>query len=800
VNGRYAYVRGLLLDALSAQATVMVDAEGQQQIVALIALIKTRGAHLDERVVIELAIRYQRWAPGQHSAAIEAVSIQNDRIAFAEDYFPLDELLPPPILIEWREEISISDALPDRPVERWSQISDIWLARLSSTITETRDQIASSLAQAEETAARIRLATIAGVVATLVLALALTIAIGFRLVRRMSIITGQAKSMADGLPAARTYPRVGGDDELGQLASAFDEMITHIETRSHHQEIESTALEALVQGAPLGDVLDRIALLFGTDDEGNARYRFTRAPGDQGRHHTAPTDALQIMAVDPSAPPVALDTPAARTAFGIVAMAEQRDADHHKLAFQATRDELTGLLNRGAIIERVLGETTVAPGQREHDVCFGVLYIDLDGFKAINDQFGHPIGDHVLLEQSRRMSASISDVGGWIGRLGGDEFLAVLPGLGTDGEVEAFSRQLVGRLCQPIVHGQHHHDVSASIGAISAQAGVSPRTLLHEADTALYEAKKLGGGQALLSTPELRHRAVETERLKADLLNGFAAEEFVPWYQPIWGNGGSSLVGLEALVRWVHPVRGVVAPGEFLPVVEELHLLPELDSAVFRAVCRQTVAWLGAGHEVRQVHVNISADRLEAPNFIEDTRRILDETGCPPSAIVAEVTESGLMTDAASNGRRLQLLREMGVRVAVDDFGQGYSSLAYLSDLPVDLLKIDRSFVDRIDQSPTNEAIVSAVLDLGRSLDLTVVAEGLERIEELEYLVGVGCQLFQGYLLGGPTPALETTSLLGRSRAEPSPRPSDSLALGALLSEARPRQTAPSRAPLEGRS
>jgi EAL domain-containing protein (putative c-di-GMP-specific phosphodiesterase class I) len=348
--------------------------------------------------------------------------------------------------------------------------------------------------------------------------------------------------------------------------------------------------------------------------------------------------------------------------------------------------------------------------------------------------------------------------------LGGDEFLLIVPDLLGHADLLDVADTVVAELNKPVVLATGSFQVSASVGGVLVRADVAPLRLLNDADAALYDAKRLGRAQAVVSTQALRDRIVETEQLRQDVISGLQGSQFKPWYQPIWADDGLSLVGMEALARWEHPERRVVPPSVFLPVAEELHLLGELDRVVFEAVCRQVVAWRAAGHVLDYVHYNLSTAWLEDPAFVAETTRILELTGCPPSAIVAEVTESGLMTDIDSNIHRLQKLREVGIRVAVDDFGQGYSSLAYLSELPVDLLKIDRRFVDMVDQERSNQAIVSAIIRLGRSLGLRIIAEGVERPEELEFLSGAGCDLYQGYLLARPVPAAEVTAILGRGR------------------------------------
>ena len=758
VNDRYAYIRNQLLQALSHQATVVVDAEGQQQIVALIALIESRSSHLDERLVVTLALTYQTWAPGQHSAAISAAARHEEQLGFANNYFEGSALAPSGALTNWRTEIATNDEIPPLTVDEWESLSDNWLSALNINISNHQRRIATSLTQAEASAATERTATLLGVLTVVALALGLTSAVAYRLVRRMSIITDQAGRMAEGSSAQRTYPSVGGDDELGVLARAFDEMITQVEQRTKHQWIESTALEAIANRSPLDKTLDRIALLLGTDEADNPLYRFHVPAGDR-RGPVEIVDA-EGRPVDPSR----FDSVEARTALGLVATARQRADDHEQLEYQANHDDLTGLLNRGAIIDRVAEYVGAGAGGRAGPASqpAGLLYADLDVFKDVNDKYGHAAGDRVLIEQSRRLLAALSPHGGSVGRFGGDEFLAIVPELDSIETLRAIADQVVAVLSEPIQYRKTALEVGVSLGAALGRPGVDAVQLLHDADSALYEAKRLGRGVAVVSTLELRDQAKQHDRLRHDVAIAFERNQFVAWYQPVWAADGTQLVGLEALVRWEHPRRGIVLPGEFLPVVADMRLLAELDARIFQQVCDQSARWLAAGMELQQVHVNVSTERLEDHDFIGGVGGALASSGCPPSLMVAEVTESGLMTDTTSNSNLLARLRDLGVRVAVDDFGQGYSSLAYLSDLPIDILKIDRSFVDRIDQRPDNQAIVSAVIDMSHKLGLSVVSEGIEREQELTYLVAAGCELFQGYLLGRPMPTAETTALLDR--------------------------------------
>ena len=746
---RYARIRGLLVDTLARRTAALGSVDNQDQIRVLVALIEMRSTHLNERVTVDLAVQYGQWAPGQHSSTIASIANQTDRIELIAGLSGRPGPQPSSELIEWREVIFGSEAVPDLPLDSWDRASDLWLAELTDLVVEAREGTLATTETAERSAVNVRNYTVLGVIMTLLAALGVAAVVGGRLVRRVSIIKAQALQVGRGGNAEPVAAKVGGNDELAQLARAFDDMTSEIETRIRNQWVESSALEAIAQGEPLTEIHERAALLLGSDGD-RPLYRFT--------------DALepQLVPVDDSTPAPDDGSPELRTAIGLVAMARQRDAHLDELAWQASRDELTGLLNRASIIDRALSD--LGPSG-------ALVYVDLDRFKEVNDAFGHHVGDVVLEEQARRLDEAVSANGGLAGRLGGDEFLIVLPSVNGAESLQRFGERLVGLLSEPVPSHQGRLEAGASVGAVIGRPDVSALKLLNEADAALYEAKRRGRNTVVVSTEQLRHQAAQTERLRRDVSDGLERGEFVPWFQPIFADGGRSLVGVEALARWQHPERGPVGPGEFLPVLEELNLLPRFDLWMFEAVCRQVAAWRERRFALDLVNYNVSTEFLESPDFLEQVEPVLDQTGCPPGLIVVEVTESGLMTDIESSSFRLQMLRGMGIRVAVDDFGQGYSSLAYLSDLPVDLLKIDRRFIDQIDRRPVNQAIAAAVIALGRSLDLQIVAEGVERQEELQHMADVGCELFQGFLLGRPGPAAEISALLANRSTAPE-RPS----------------------------
>ncbi len=771
VSDRYTTIRSELIRALTVQASLLDDAEGQQSLLGLLALIEARGEHLNERLVVELALTYRQWAPGQHSQAIASPARHDQQLEFAlirlsgsqQRARPdIGELILPKPLIDVRLQILLNE-LPEIDAQEWREISDVWLDRLTNRIDFEQQQIEMAMAGSVQTASEIRQATVLLVGGAILVALLLTFFVAYRLVHRLSILTDQVRQLADGRRASPTFSLVGGNDELGHLAQAFDEMISQVETREHIQMVEAATLDAIAQGADLDDVLDHVIDLFGVDTNGQPLYRFsTEVPASVG--------LPDIVAIDPESTRQQPSSADRRTALSLIETARKRSEDSDQLAWQANHDDLTGLLNRGAIVDRLMiagdllsnDDPTQSPRRQTPNQPFGLLHIDLDFFKQVNDTHGHMAGDELLTTQAHRLQQIASQVGGAVGRFGGDEFLALVPGVASSRILAQLGERMVAELSKPIAYLDVILTPSVSIGAALSRPGLDPRALFNEADQALYEAKGNGRGRVEVSNPELRNRALVAGQVREAVRTAISGDQLAPWYQPIWSEGGRRLAGFEALSRWHHPHWGLVKPGRFLPIATDLNLMPELDATMFRQVCRDIAGWLDTGHVPGQVHINMSTEWLEHDGLIEQVGRILEETRCPTSLIVFEVTETGLMTDQTSNVERLRRLRELGVRIAVDDFGQGHSSLAYLRDLPLDILKVDRRFVTKVESDTDNQAIVSAVISLAASFGLSVVVEGLERSEELAYLQAAAADFYQGFLLGEPSPKAETTSLLGR--------------------------------------
>lgn len=766
IADRYSYLRSELLDSLGTQTQAANLTAGLGPISGLSGLVRARSAHLNERLTIELAIRYDSWAPGQHAAAIESMAAQDELLAGARAGLGVGGFEIPPSLEPVRSTVIQTMDVPPLTRSAWLSLSDEWLARLDAQIAHSTYQIRAEFADNEDAAATDRIATVAAVGTTLLFAALMAVFVVIRLVQRVGRVTQRALILASDATATTSAIADKGRDEIGQLSQAFDDMAAQIRLSSELHATESSVLEAVALNEPIDATLETIARLLGLDDLGQPYYSFS--------HHAPQAGVAPIIGADEGTPlwlitqtgQPAGDMPArieTTTAIALASMAQARFDDDARIQFQIRHDRLTGLLGRGTILD-VAASTLERCGRTR----VGLFFVDLDGFKPINDTYGHASGDAVLRAQSRRLGAVAATNRGSVGRLGGDEFLVVIPRVDSNPRLTEIAEDIVTALSGPVqVDAGVDVSTGTSVGCVLADKTMRIDQWIHEADVALYEAKRSGRGGAVASTKDLRERKHEAELLRDEVLNAVEGGQFVPFFQPVWADGGKQLAGFEALARWEHPEDGIVSPALFLPVIEELKLASQFDGVFFEIVCEQVAAWGQRGLDVPYVSINVSAARLEDPYFVSETLGALEKTGCDPASVIVEVTEEGVMTDVARNGERLEELRKAGLRVAADDFGKGYSSLAYLHQLPVDVLKIDRQFVDNIDQSRTNRAIVAAVRELASAMDLMLIAEGVERQEELDQLAELGCTKVQGYLLGKPAPLDETEVLIGIHAVRP---------------------------------
>jgi diguanylate cyclase (GGDEF)-like protein/PAS domain S-box-containing protein len=420
-------------------------------------------------------------------------------------------------------------------------------------------------------------------------------------------------------------------------------------------------------------------------------------------------------------------------------------------------DVLTGLPNRGHLNDRI-GQAITAAHRRSGK--FAVLFLDLDHFKHINDSLGHPIGDKLLQSVAKRMASCVRE-SDTISRQGGDEFIVLLSEIADAKNAALCAQKLLTMLRAPNFIGHHGLEISASIGiSIYPDDGLDPETLIKTADTAMFQAKEHGRNNYKFFEREMNVRAVERQSIEEDLRGALERQEFVLEYQPKIDLQTGAITGAEALIRWLHPQRGLISPLMFVPVAEESGMILPIGMWVRREACMQARAWQEAGLPQLPVAVNISVVEFRDQNFLESIRAILKETRLEAHCLELELTESVLMQHAETTTVVLQQLKAMGVQLAVDDFGTGYSSLSYLRRFPIDALKIDRSFVREITSNPDDATIVSAVISMGRSLKQRVIAEGVETREQLAFLQNQHCAEGQGYYFSRPVPPQQFVKLL----------------------------------------
>jgi diguanylate cyclase (GGDEF)-like protein len=424
---------------------------------------------------------------------------------------------------------------------------------------------------------------------------------------------------------------------------------------------------------------------------------------------------------------------------------------------QALHDTLTGLPNRALILDRA--EQLLARARRDQTL-ISALFFDLDGFKSINDTLGHAVGDELLRAVAARLAATVrgSDT---LGRLGGDEFVLLVDGAGIETGPEVVADRVLEVLRQPFVLDGVSEPlvVTTSIGIAMRGEGMTAGELLRDADVALYEAKAAGKNQAMVFAPEMQTAVRDRVSLDTDLRLAVERDEFFLVYQPILDLRSSGITGVEALIRWQHPTRGVVAPNDFIPLLEQSGLIVPVGRWVLDEACRQLGDWHRAGHQL-DMSVNVSARQLDTDSFVDDVAAALAVSGVSPASLILEITESTIMADTQMTIRRLRALKSLGVRLAVDDFGTGYSSLAYLRQFPVDALKIDRSFINAIADSAEAGALIHTLVHLGKALGLSTLAEGIEDRDQFARLRLEDCDSGQGFLFAQPLPAEDLEAYL----------------------------------------
>jgi len=440
-------------------------------------------------------------------------------------------------------------------------------------------------------------------------------------------------------------------------------------------------------------------------------------------------------------------------------MEEAASAMALAMTHSAQHDFLTGLPNRMLLNDRISQAIALAPRYNRQ---VAVLFLDIDGFKHINDSLGHPFGDKLLKSIASRIVSCVraSDT---VSRQGGDEFVVLLTEAEQAEGVSATATRILQSVSETHSISKHDLHVTTSIGvSMYPGDGLNAETLIKNADTAMYQAKENGRHSYRFFKPAMNVQAVERQSIEEDLRRALDRQEFSLHYQPKIDLASGSITGAEALIRWMHPTRGLISPAQFIPVAEDSGLILPIGNWVLQEACRQGRAWVEAGLPATTMAVNVSAVQFRDEHFLEGVFSILDDTGMRPESLELELTESVLMKRVEATASLLQTLRERGIQIAIDDFGTGYSSLSYLRKFPVDALKIDQSFVRQITAGSTDTTIVSAVISMARSLGIRVVAEGVETEEQLAFLREHQCEEGQGYLFGRPMPAMQFSQLLSR--------------------------------------
>ncbi|MDO8178716.1 MAG: EAL domain-containing protein [Undibacterium sp.] len=421
-----------------------------------------------------------------------------------------------------------------------------------------------------------------------------------------------------------------------------------------------------------------------------------------------------------------------------------------ELEYQATHDSLTGLANRNLLNDRI---THAIAWAKRQELSVGLMLLDLDHFKLINDGSGHGAGDTVLKEVAHRLSRCVRETD-TVARLGGDEFVIILTDLPETDDVDVIAEKVLSTLSRPFEVEGHEMFVTASIGiSLYPRDGDNGETLLRYADIAMYRVKEHGRNSVRQFIPEMGVTAISRLNMEGALRRGLERNEFTLHYQPKIDVITNDIIGAEALVRWRHPQIGLIHPIEFIPLAEETGLILPLGEWVLAEACRQQINWQSEGMPPLKIAINMSSRQFRQEDLSERVAAIFAATGAKPSDFILELTESMVMQDVGSTLITLRALKNLGLSISLDDFGTGYSSLSYLRRFPIDELKIDKSFINDIHENPDDAAIASAIIAMTLSLGLRVVAEGVEKKEQVDMLIGMGCTHVQGYYFGRPTDA-----------------------------------------------
>jgi diguanylate cyclase (GGDEF)-like protein/PAS domain S-box-containing protein len=428
-----------------------------------------------------------------------------------------------------------------------------------------------------------------------------------------------------------------------------------------------------------------------------------------------------------------------------------------KIAYQATHDALTGLPNRVLAWDRL--EHAIAVAKRD-DSCVGILFLDLDRFKNVNDSLGHAYGDELLKQVAARLTAT-TRAADTVSRQGGDEFMVIIPKSNRRALFADVAEKILCAVDAPYFIEGHELRVTFSIGiSVFPHDGLNAHVLIKNADAAMYAAKASGRNNFQFYSPDMNRKAIARLSLEAELRHAIERQEFEVYYQPKISATDARLIGAEALIRWNHPDKGMVPPGQFIEIAEESGLIKPIGLWILEEVCRQNREWLQKGLPCVPIAVNLSAIQFRDKSLVNILKKVLDDTGLSPDLLELELTESSLIQDSDSVVDALHKLKEIGTRISIDDFGTGYSSLSYLKRFPIDTLKIDQAFVRDVPHDRDGSAIVEAIISMGHSLDLSVIAEGVETVDQLNFLKARRCNEIQGNYYSKPIPAAQFEKML----------------------------------------
>jgi diguanylate cyclase (GGDEF)-like protein len=436
-----------------------------------------------------------------------------------------------------------------------------------------------------------------------------------------------------------------------------------------------------------------------------------------------------------------------------------RERRERQLQHDSLHDPLTGLPNRSLFMRRLAAATSRA---RRDDGAFALLFLDLDNFKLVNDSMGHHVGDDLLVAVARRLEQQLRG-GDLVARLGGDEFAILLERVDSARDAALLAERVLESLATPLSIGGYEYVSSASVGLVlSSSASEQPEYLLRSADMAMYRAKSAGRARYEMFDRAMHADALARLQTERDLRVAVEREEFELFYQPLVSIDTGVVVGVEALLRWRHPEQGLIAPLHFVPVAEDTGLIVPIGRWVLRSACRQARQWHDdlVVSEPLTLSVNLSVREFAQADLVKEIVSVLEETGFPAQSLQLEITESALIDHGNPAVSTIAELRSMGIRIHLDDFGTGFSSLSYLNRIPLDALKIDRAFTSAIDTEPRSRDLVRAIVDLGRALGLGTVAEGVTREDQLGMLRAMGCRFAQGFLFSPPVPAGEIPALV----------------------------------------